>query len=116
MSNLPSMRSVICTLVFALAFYSLAHAGEMKPWAKHCTLVGIPTGGDPKFTELLHDFVRECVPVQACVLSCMRNHCDVGAGGCFHDCGTNGFKDYGPPEALAELYAKKDKRVCPSGT
>jgi hypothetical protein len=116
MSKLPCMRPVTCTLALALAFCSSAHAGEKKSWAKHCTVAGISTDGEPKFAELLHAFARECAPVQACVLACMRNHCDVGAGGCFHDCGTDGFQAYGPPEALAELYAAKDKRVCPSGT
>ena len=116
MQAIAFTKSALCVLSIALSLSNPASANDKKPWAKHCTLVGIPADphGKGEFDRLMQDFVRECAPVQACVLACMRSHCGFGAGGCFHDCGTDGFRDYGPPEALAELYAAKDNKVCPS--
>ena len=113
MKKFEIVRASVCVILLALLLPIAASSEVKKPWAKHCTLTGIPASphGKEKFDLLMQDFARECAPVHACVLACMRNHCDVGAGGCFHDCG--GQSDYGPPEVLADMYAAKDKRVCP---
>ena len=89
-----------------------AHAADEKPWAKHCTLEGIPSASDKgEFGKILKDFKERCLPEHACVLSCMRSKCPTPPGGCFHACGPS---DYGPPEVLANMYAAKDPKVCPA--
>jgi hypothetical protein len=109
MNRLMFVSWVCCLAIFS----SVVWPAEKKPWAKHCTLRGIPLGDKTEdgknWTALMHKFVTECAPVQACVLACERHDCGAGAGGCFHDCG----QSYIAPEILAELYDAKSEKVCP---
>lgn len=111
--------SIIPFIVLGFALYSAAENNVVaadKPWAKHCTLVGVPEANEKsEVGRMLHEFADRCEPVDACLLSCMRNHCDEGAGGCFHDCGPEGFANTRPLDVLANMYEVKDTLVCPVG-
>jgi len=100
--------------LFFCAMSSLAFAGsDTKSWAKHCSLAGIALNDrDEQMKKLLSEFAQRCDPTDACLLSCERNQCGAGAGGCFHDCSNGSI--YGPPEVLADMFSKRDRRLCPS--
>jgi len=108
------LKAALAAGVLASSFACEAGESSDKPWARHCSLSGViadkhknSDGG-----RYMAEFAQRCEPIDACVLSCFRSRCAVGiAGSCFHACGNNQI--YGYAE-LAELYASRDPRVCPS--
>ena len=97
-------------LALVLQVPAIAGPSGSKPWAKYCTFAGIPANphGKEQFDLLMQAFVSECAAPQACVLSCIRSQC---GNECFHVCRAGG-SSYGSPEALADMFAAKDPRVC----
>ena len=109
--HVSKLAGALITTAIALQETNSSFASETVMWKEHCTIAGIDVDEHSDAGKLIREFAQRCSPTDACVLACMRNQCDAGAGGCFHDCG--GRSAYGPPEVLAEMYANKDKRLCP---
>lgn len=58
-------------------------AVSTAPWAKHCTLTGIPQEDQ----EFWLPYANRCLDIDACYLACARNGCTPHTGGgCFHAC------------------------------
>ena len=86
-------------------------SSSLTDWKKQCTTAGIQEiNPASEMGKMFSPFAKRCTSTDACVLSCERNDCGGGAGGCFHSCG--GRSSYGSNEELAILFAHHDARIC----